>query len=93
MGHPRSTVNRRIPPQWRSFHAEWDCTPLQEAQTTALHAGIREGLSTETRIKCFGSAALWKFRPYWSLVRPFSGLIRKAILKQVKTAAESKAKV
>jgi hypothetical protein len=46
-------------------------------------------LSTETRIKCVGRAALWKFRFYWSLVGPFSGLIRKAILKQVKTEAES----
>lgn len=46
-------------------------------------------LSTETRIKCSGRAALWKFRLYWSLVRLFSGLIRKAILKQVKTEAES----
>ena len=46
-------------------------------------------LSTETRIKCFGRAALWKFRTYWSPVSPFSGLIRKAILKQVKTEAES----
>jgi hypothetical protein len=49
-------------------------------------------LSTETRIECFGRAVLWKFRIYWSLVGPFSGLIRKAILKQVKTAAESQAK-
>jgi hypothetical protein len=40
-------------------------------------------LSTETRIKCFGQAALRKFRIYWSLVGPFSGLMRKAILKQV----------
>ncbi len=47
-------------------------------------------LSTETRIKCFGQAALWKFRSYWSLVGPFSGLMRKAILKQVKTEAEAK---
>jgi|SRR5271169_5782735 len=46
-------------------------------------------LSTETRIKCFGRAALWKFRIYWSLVSPFSGLIRKAILKHVKAKAES----
>jgi site-specific recombinase XerD len=46
-------------------------------------------LSTETRIKCVGRAALWKFRFYWSLVGPFSGLMRKAILKQVKTEAES----
>jgi hypothetical protein len=46
-------------------------------------------LSTETRIQCFGRAALWKFGIYWSLVGPFSGLIRKAILNQVKTKAES----
>jgi len=48
-------------------------------------------LSTETRSKCFGRAALWKFRLYWGLVGPFSGLIRKAILKQVKVESESKA--
>jgi hypothetical protein len=46
-------------------------------------------LSTETRIQCFGQSALWKFRTYWSFVGPFSGLIRKAMLKQVKNEAES----
>jgi hypothetical protein len=45
-------------------------------------------LSTETRIKCVGTA-LWKFRLYWSVVGYFSGLLRKAILKWVKTEAES----
>ncbi len=49
-------------------------------------------LSTETRIKCFGLAALWMFRLYWSFVGPFSGLIRKAILKQMKVESESQAK-
>jgi hypothetical protein len=48
-------------------------------------------LSTETRIKCFGQAAMWKFRIYWSLVGPFSGLMRKVILKRAKAEAESKA--
>ena len=52
----------------------------------------RTVLSTETRIKCFGRAALWKFRLYWSLVSPFSGLIRKAILKRVKVESESEAR-
>ena len=46
-------------------------------------------LSTETRIKCLDASALWKFRLYWSVVGPFSGLMRKAILKQVKSDAES----
>jgi hypothetical protein len=47
-------------------------------------------LSTETRIQCLGRAAFWKFGIYWSLVGPFSGLIRKAILRQVKNKAESR---
>jgi hypothetical protein len=47
-------------------------------------------LSTETRIQCFGRAARWKFRTYWSLVGPFSGLIRLAMLKQVKAKAEAR---
>ena len=46
-------------------------------------------LSTETRVQCLGRGALWKFRAYWSVVGPFSGLIRKVILRQVKSEAES----
>jgi hypothetical protein len=45
-------------------------------------------LSTETRVKCFGATARCAFRLYWSLVGPFSGLMRKAILKQIKLEAE-----
>ena len=59
-----------------------------------LQAGLPETnttiLATETRIQCFGPAALRKFRLYWILVGPFSGLIRKEILQQVKAKAESK---
>ena len=62
----------------------WNFKLLAESPESTL-------LSTETMIKCFGQAALWKFRIYWSLVGPFSGLMRKAILKQIKTEAESKA--
>jgi hypothetical protein len=50
-------------------------------------------LSTETRIKCFGATARWKFRIYWNLIYPFAGLIRKAILRRVKSEAESTAQV
>ena len=55
---------------------------LVETETTIL--------STETRIQCFGPEARWKFRIYWSLVGPFSGLIRRELLQAVKTKAESK---
>jgi len=45
-------------------------------------------LSTETRIACFGAAARRKFRLYWSFVGPFSGLIRRALLRGVRRRAE-----
>ena len=43
---------------------------------------------TETRIQAFGWSARWKFRAYWLLVGPFSGIIRKEILELVKQNAE-----
>ena len=45
-------------------------------------------LSTETRVQTFGRAATVKFRLYWLLVGPFSGLMRRAMLREVKRIAE-----
>ena len=44
-------------------------------------------LSTETRVLCGSSEVKEKFRRYWTLVRPFSGLIRWEILKAVRAEA------
>lgn len=41
-------------------------------------------LSTETRVVCGDAASRVKFRTYWLFVRPFSGLIRRLMLKSVK---------
>src|SRR5438045_3354508 len=62
--------------------AAWNFRFLAESPGSTI-------LSTETRIQCFGDAAFWKFRAYWLFVGPFSGLIRKAILRQVKAKAAS----
>ncbi|HMG74852.1 MAG TPA: hypothetical protein VK582_15230 [Pyrinomonadaceae bacterium] len=43
-------------------------------------------LSTETRVVCGDDASRRKFRIYWLLVRPFSGLIRRVMLRAVKRA-------
>jgi hypothetical protein len=43
-------------------------------------------LSTETRVVCGDTASRLKFRAYWTVVRPFSGLIRIIMLKAVKKA-------
>jgi hypothetical protein len=48
-------------------------------------------LSTETRVQTFGRSPTLKFRAYWLVVGPFSGLIRKAILREVKRMAEQPA--
>jgi hypothetical protein len=44
----------------------------------------RTVLSTETRVVCGDAASRLKFRAYWTVVRPFSGLIRVIMLRAVK---------
>lgn len=45
-------------------------------------------LATETRVACTDAAALRKFSFYWRVIGPFSGLIRRLMLDQVKRTAE-----
>ena len=44
-------------------------------------------LATETRVACGDDASRFKFRIYWLAVRPFSGLIRRIMLKEIKRAS------
>ncbi len=46
-------------------------------------------INTETRVLCIGRWSTWTFRLYWLAIRPFSGLIRKEILKIIKHDAEA----
>jgi hypothetical protein len=48
-------------------------------------------LSTETRVHVADRAARRKFRRYWLVVRPFSGLIRMRVLRAAKRRAEAEA--
>jgi hypothetical protein len=41
-------------------------------------------ISTETRVWCGGTKIKKRFGIYWFMVKPFSGLIRKMMLKQIK---------
>jgi hypothetical protein len=49
----------------------------------------RTRLSTETRIFCTDGAARRRFRVYWYLIRPASGLIRREMLRLTKRRAEA----
>lgn len=50
-------------------------------------AGGGAELSTETRVRCLGDEARRKFRRYWSLIEPFSGLMRIELLRGVRREA------
>ncbi|HKP68880.1 MAG TPA: hypothetical protein VJV05_06330 [Pyrinomonadaceae bacterium] len=55
----------------------------------AVHADNGESrLTTETRVKCLDRASRIKFAFYWTVVRPFSGLIRNEMLRLIKIRAE-----
>ena len=44
-------------------------------------------LHTETRVRCLSASSRRRFRLYWLLIRPFSGLMRRAMLRGVKAEA------
>jgi hypothetical protein len=54
--------------------------------------GSTSELSTETRVLCFGKSARGKFLVYWRMVEPFSGLIRRSLLRGILRAATSSAR-
>lgn len=54
--------------------------------------GSETRLTTETRIRCLDDASRQNFGFYWTFIKPFSGLIRREMLKLVKKKAEMSAK-
>lgn len=47
----------------------------------------RTRVHTETRVRALSSGARRRFRLYWLLIRPFSGLLRRAMLNGIKARA------
>jgi hypothetical protein len=79
---PTSSVRFRAPAPSGTAKAAWN-----------FEVGIRADgateLRTETRVLCADVATRRRFRAYWMMIRPFSGLIRKEMLAAVRSAAES----
>lgn len=55
----------------------------------AVPDGDGSRLETETRVYLTDASARRRFRAYWLVVRPFSGLVRRSWLKAAKRRAES----
>lgn len=60
--------------------------------SVAEEGGNRSRITTETRIKCLDDASRRRFGRYWTLIRPFSGLIRLEMLRVIKRRVESGAR-
>lgn len=60
--------------------AAWNFTVLSQQDGTTQ-------LRTETRVRCAPDARL-RFRLYWLLIRPGSGLMRRAMLRAIRRQAE-----
>jgi hypothetical protein len=50
-------------------------------------AGGRSVLTTETRVLCADQRTRRRFRAYWAVIGPFSGLIRREMLAAIRDAA------
>lgn len=71
---------------FRDFRRMGNAKAVWSFQISPVNGGSQ--LSTETRVQTFGRAATVKFRLYWVVVGPFSGIMRKAMLREVKRIAE-----
>jgi hypothetical protein len=79
-------VRGLTPAEFGDFHREGCAKSVWNFSLAPASGGTQ--LSTETRVQTFGRSATLKFRAYWLLVGPFSGFIRKAMLREVKRVAE-----
>jgi hypothetical protein len=81
---PTEAESFRDPPPAGTARAAWNFHLSADSPALAR-------LTTETRIRCADAAARRSFRVYWRVVRPGSGLIRRAILNAVRREAERRA--
>jgi len=72
--------------EFADFHREGYAKAVWNFSLAPSDGGTK--LRTETRVQTFGRSATVKFRMYWIFVGPFSGMIRNAMLNQVKRLAE-----
>lgn len=84
---PGGGIQRVTPDEFREFErpgfakAAWNFAIEPGPDSTTL--------STETRVRCPDRATRLRFRTYWTLIRPFSGAIRRAALGSIRDAAET----
>ena len=71
--------------QFSALETSGIAKPVMNFTTEAEGTGTR--LTTRTRVWCSDDATRRSFSPYWLLIRPASGLIRRRLLKRAHGAA------
>ena len=80
--HSGGIVRLASPEAWRGYAED-------RSARSAMNFRIEAGrVITETRVQTFGAPARRSFRLYWTVVGPFSGLIRRAFLAEIRRRAE-----
>jgi hypothetical protein len=79
---PGAEQFRSAPPAPGSARAAWNF------HMERLPNGA-SSLRTETRVLCADQRARRRLLPYWYLIRPWSGMIREAMLREVRRVAEA----
>ena len=69
-------------PGWAKGAISVRIDPLEDGSTE---------VSTETRVRCVDDAARRRFAVYWSIIRIFSGWLRRDLLRRIARLAEGDA--
>lgn len=90
----REQANMEAPLDLRAFQAF--ARPGWAKAAATLRVEPREDgsatLVTETRVRCVDDRARRRFAPYWTLIRAFSGWIRRDLLRGIARIAEERAR-
>ena len=76
-------VRLASPEAWRNYAVD---SSARSAMNFRVEAGR---VITETRVQTFGTSARRSFRLYWTVVGPFSGLIRRAFLAEIRRTSQA----
>ena len=71
----------RQPPPVGAARAAWNFHVAERGGSSCV-------LSTETRVHCADEPTRRRFKRYWTVVGPWSGLIRIVMLRSIRRAAE-----
>lgn len=79
------------PDQFKAFNEPGRAKVAANLRFEQVRPGLTR-MSTETRVQCLGLEAKRGFRRYWTLIRPFSGFIRREWLRIIRAEAEARAR-